>query len=64
MTGEYTETFAAFILSAQKQYETLCDRIRNGEVPANSAVKIEIEIPSGSVDAIRFDLLAESVSDG
>jgi hypothetical protein len=57
-TGEYTETFAKYILSCRKEYDVLCGRIANGELPAGSGVTIKITIPADDIDRIRFDILA------
>jgi hypothetical protein len=57
-TGEYTETYTKFMLSAKHEYEVLCERITAGDIPARHSVTILIEIPADWVDKIRFDLIA------
>lgn len=57
-TGEYTETFAKFILSAKHEYDVLCERIAAGEIPARHGVRVTIEVPPDWIDRIRFDLIA------
>lgn len=58
--SEYTETFAKFILSCRHEYDVLCERIDEGEIPAGHGVKMMIEIPADDVDRIRFDRIAEA----
>lgn len=62
-TGEYTEAFAKFIISCREEYDVLCDRIREGVVPAGHSATISIRIPADWVDRIRFDVIAEMTED-
>lgn len=56
--GEYTDTFAKFIVSCRHEYDILCARIDDGDIPAGHGVVIRIEIPAEDIDRIRFDLIA------
>jgi hypothetical protein len=56
--GEYTATFAKFIISCRAEYDELCERIDRGEVPAGHGLIVRLEIPPEDVDRIRFERIA------
>jgi len=63
VTAEYTETFAKFIISCQREYTRFCERVAAGEVPPHASVKMTLDIPADDVDRIRFDMIAATNGD-
>jgi len=56
--SSYTEQFAKFIISCRMEYDELCRRIDDGEIPAGHGVTMRLEIPPDDIDRIRFERIA------